>query len=92
MAELKVDLPPDIKAEEARVLLMIKLFEAGRLSLGQAAKAAGYSKRAFLEVLRKHGVSVLDYPRKSYETNLSLERPRCYEQHVPDRAGAHRTP
>jgi predicted HTH domain antitoxin len=61
MGELKIELPPEVQVEEARTLLMVRLFEMGRLSLGQAAKAAGYSKRAFLEVLRKHGVPVFDY-------------------------------
>lgn len=62
MGELKIQLPPEIPVEEARLLLAIKLFEAGRLSLGQSAKLAGYSKRAFMELLGKHGVSVFDYP------------------------------
>ena len=53
MTELKVQLPPEVQNEEAKLLLMIKLFETGRLSLGQAAKFAGYSKRAFMELLGK---------------------------------------
>ena len=43
-------------------MLMIKLFETGQLSLGQAARLAGYSKRTFMELLGKHGVAVLQYP------------------------------
>jgi predicted HTH domain antitoxin len=43
MNALTVQLPPDIPVEEARFLLMVKLFETGRLTLGQAAKLAGYS-------------------------------------------------
>jgi len=62
MNELKVELPPEVPVEEARVLLMAKLFETGRLSLGQAAALAGYSKRAFIEVLGKLGVPVFNYP------------------------------
>jgi len=61
MSELRVDLPPEVPVEEARVLLMAKLFETGRLSLGQAASLAGYSKRAFIEVLGKLGISVFNY-------------------------------
>jgi hypothetical protein len=38
-----VELPTEIDAEEARLLLAIKLYEMGRLSLGQAAQLAGYS-------------------------------------------------
>ena len=34
--ELRVTLPPEVPVEEAGLLLTIKLFETGRLSLGQA--------------------------------------------------------
>ncbi len=37
MSELKVDLPPEVPVEEARLLLTVKLFETGRLSMGQAS-------------------------------------------------------
>ncbi len=55
--ELKVTLPQEVSVEEARLLLMIKLFETGRLSLGQAARLAGHSKRTFMEMLGKSGVA-----------------------------------
>lgn len=62
MSEFKLDLPPEVPAEEARLLLTIKLFETGRLSLDQAARLAGHSKRAFAELLGKHGVPIFDHP------------------------------
>lgn len=62
MSQLKVDLPPEVPEAEARLLLMAKLYETGRLSLGQAARLAGYSKRAFMELLGKAGVPVFDHP------------------------------
>ncbi len=62
MSELKVELPPEVPVEEARLLLTVKLFETGRLSLGQASRLAGYSKRAFMELLGKLGVALFDYP------------------------------
>ena len=70
MTELKVELPPEVPVEEARLLLMIKLFETGRLSLGQAARMAGYSKKAFMELLAKAGVPVFDYPAGELEGEL----------------------
>ena len=72
MNELKVDLPPEVPVEEARLLLMVKLFETGRLSLGQAAKLAGYSKRAFMELLGKLGVPVFDYPAEDLQEETAL--------------------
>ncbi len=61
MNALQLELPAEITAEEARVLLAIKLYEMHKLTLGQAARLAGYSKRAFMEVLGKHGVPVFAY-------------------------------
>ena len=60
--ELKVSLPPGVSAEEAKLLFAVKLYEVGKVSLGQAAKLAGFSKRAFLEMLGRHRVPVFDYP------------------------------
>jgi predicted HTH domain antitoxin len=70
MSELKVELPPDVSVEEARILLMIKLFETGRLSLGQAARMAGYSKKVFMELLEKAGVPVFDSPASELQDEL----------------------
>jgi predicted HTH domain antitoxin len=61
MGELRVDLPPEVPVEEARLMLMVKLYETGRLSLGQAAGLAGYSVQTFIELLGKLGVPVFDY-------------------------------
>jgi predicted HTH domain antitoxin len=48
-------------ADEAKLLLAIKLYEVGKVSLGQAAKLAGFSKRAFMEVLGRYHVPIFDY-------------------------------
>lgn len=61
VTDLTVELPLGLSREEAKVLLAIKLYETGRVSLGQAARTAGHSKRAFLEILGNHQVSVFDY-------------------------------
>jgi predicted HTH domain antitoxin len=72
MNALTVELPLDIPVEEARFLLTIKLFEVGRLSLGQAAKLAGYSKPTFIEILGKLGVPVIDYPAEELQQEIDL--------------------
>ena len=51
---------------------MIKLYETGKLSLGQAAKYAGYSKKAFMEILGKYGVSVFNYEEEDLEREMNL--------------------
>ncbi|MCP2727897.1 UPF0175 family protein [Limnofasciculus baicalensis] len=72
MNALTVELPLDIPVEEARFLLTIKLFEVGRLSLGQAANLAGYSKPTFIEILGKLGVPVIDYPAEELQQEIDL--------------------
>jgi len=72
MNALQVQLPPDISVEEARLLLMVKLFETGRITLGQAAKLAGYSKPTFIELLGKMGVPVIDYPAEDLQQEINL--------------------
>jgi predicted HTH domain antitoxin len=62
MSQLTLALPSSVTEEEAKLCLAIKLFEMGRLSCGQAAELAGYSKRTFLEILDKHGIPLVDYP------------------------------
>ena len=60
-SELRLILPFDLSEDEAKLLLAIKLYEVGKVSLGQAAKLAGFSKRAFIEVLGRYRVSLFNY-------------------------------
>jgi predicted HTH domain antitoxin len=57
---IDVHLPASIPKEEARLMLALKLYEKGRLTLGEAARAAGYSKPAFIDVLGREGIPVLN--------------------------------
>ena len=58
--QLNIVLPDMIGATEAelKITLASHLYEKGRLSLGQAAAAAGLSKRTFSELLGQYGVSL----------------------------------
>ena len=58
----------NIKEDELKLLLAIKLLEDGAVSLGKAAEIAGYSEKAFVEVLIHKGVSPIKYP------SLDLDR------------------
>ena len=62
MPELGVELPLEVSADEASLLSAIKLWEEAILSLGQAAEFAGYSERAFIEILMHRRVPLLRYP------------------------------
>ncbi len=59
---ISVNLPEmNIKEDEVKLLLAIKLLEEGLVSLGKAAEIAGYSEKAFVEILIKRGVPPIKY-------------------------------
>ena len=62
MSQSSIAIPSCVTEEEAKLYLAMKLFEIGRLSSGQAAELAGHSKRAFLALLSKNGIAMMDYP------------------------------
>jgi predicted HTH domain antitoxin len=68
--ELNVTLPLTVSEDEAKLLFAVKLYEVGRVSLGQAARMAGFSKRAFLDVLGRHRVPVFHYPEGELEQEI----------------------
>ena len=70
MSELRLKLPPGVTEEEARLLLAIKLYEEGRISLGKAAEVAGYTRPTFMEILSRRKVPLLDYLAEELESEL----------------------
>ncbi len=60
MRTIKLQIPDEVDLKECDFSMIIasKLYEDGKLSSGQAAKIAGLSKRAFIELLGRYGVSV----------------------------------
>ena len=64
MKTLTLNIPDSLDLNEQEVALLVasRLYEQGRLSLGQAAELAGVPKRAFAELLGRYGVSVFNYP------------------------------
>jgi len=64
MISISVKVPEmsDLNAAQLLMILASRLYEDGKLSLGQAAEMALLSKRAFTELLGSYGVSVFNYP------------------------------
>jgi predicted HTH domain antitoxin len=56
----RTELPPFVDSTEGRLMMAMKFYEVGRLSLGQSAELAGYSKASFIDVLGRYGVPVLN--------------------------------
>ncbi len=48
-----------------------KMYEQGKLSLGQAAQLAGLTKRAFTELLEKYDVSVFNFPATDLASDIA---------------------
>ncbi|MFN4253611.1 MAG: UPF0175 family protein [Saprospiraceae bacterium] len=64
MRTLEIKLPDTLDLDEKETLLLLatRLYEKGKLSLGQAAEMAGLTKWAFAELLGFYGVSIFNYP------------------------------
>jgi len=56
--QLKIPDNLDLRDYEFSMIVAAKLYEEAKLSSGQAAEMVGLTKRAFIEMLGKYGVSV----------------------------------
>lgn len=71
MKVVKLNIPENVDVDAIDLAMMVasRLYEQGKLSLGQAAEVAGLTKRAFAELLGKFKVSIFNYP----ESDLSRD-------------------
>lgn len=60
MRTIQINIPDSVDMTDYDFSMMVaaRLYEDGKLSLGQAAKMVGLSKRAFIELLGKYNVSI----------------------------------
>jgi predicted HTH domain antitoxin len=72
MKVLTLNIPETVNLDEkeARTMLAANLYAKGRLSLGQGAELAGYSKKTFMELLSDFGVSIFDYTATELENDI----------------------
>lgn len=64
MKTLTLNIPDslDIDSRDLAMLVSTRLYEQGKLSLGQAAEVAGLTKRTFAELLGSYNVSIFNFP------------------------------
>jgi len=64
MQTITITLPDNNELDPKQTVkfLAAKLYEAGKITLGQAAEMAGLTKVAFAEILGDFEVSLLNYP------------------------------
>ena len=60
----------DLSVREAKMLLASRLYEKGKLSLGQAAELVGLSKRTFMEILGDYDVSIFNYSAEDLDNDI----------------------
>lgn len=73
MKTIKIQIPEELDLNDSYFSMIIasKLYEDGKLSAGQAAKIAGLTKRAFIELLGKFGVSVFSEKIADLKSDIS---------------------
>ncbi len=73
MKTLTVNLPDslDLDNSDLSMLIASKLYEQGKLSIGQAAELAGLTKRTFAELLAKYEVSIFNFPASDIAKDVS---------------------
>ncbi len=69
---LKIELPFSLSEGEAKLLLSLKLYEVGKITIGQAAKMAGFSKQSFIDVLGNYKIPVINYSPEELREELGL--------------------
>jgi predicted HTH domain antitoxin len=73
MQTVTINIPDnvDVDSNEVTMLVAAKLYEQGKLSLGQAAEIAGLTKRTFAELLGRYNVSIFNYPSSDLASDVS---------------------
>lgn len=76
MKTIQFNIPDTVELEEreAKMLLASRLYEKGKLSLGQAADLVGLSKRAFMELLGDYDVPVINYSPSELDDDIADAR------------------
>lgn len=70
MKTIELELPDtlELEAGELQMIIATKLYEKGKLSIGQAAELAGFSVRSFIEIISAAGISVINHnPSELYD-------------------------
>jgi predicted HTH domain antitoxin len=73
MKTLTIEIPDSVDVDNRDVAMLVstRLYQQGRLSLGQAAEVAGLSKRTFAELLGKYEVSIFNFPASDLSKDVA---------------------
>jgi predicted HTH domain antitoxin len=72
MRHLTLNIPDSIDIDDREVVMTLatRLYENGKLSLGQAAELVGLSKKTFAELLGKYNVSIFNFPASDIQRDV----------------------
>ena len=73
MRAFTIHLPETLDLDNRQLAMLVasRLYEQGKLSLGQAAEVAGLTKRGFAELLAFYDVSIFNYPASDLEKDVA---------------------
>lgn len=73
MKTLTINLPDSLEMDDREIVMLVaaRLYEQGKLSLGQAAEVAGLTKRAFAELLGSYNVSIFNFPASDLSKDVA---------------------
>jgi len=73
MKTLKLNIPDTLEVDNRDLAMLVstKLYEQGKLSLGQAAEVAGLTKRTFAELLDSYNVSIFNFPASDLSRDVA---------------------
>lgn len=76
MKTIQLDLPDSIDYDnnDLKTFIAAKLFEAGKLTMSQAAELSGLTITEFMDRLGDFNVSVFNYPASDLESDVSNAR------------------
>ncbi len=60
----------DFDKKEALMLIAVRLYEKGQLTIGQAADLVGLSKGAFMELLSSYSVPIINHPSTDLDRDI----------------------
>jgi predicted HTH domain antitoxin len=73
MRTITLNIPDSLGIDHREVAMLVasRLYEQGKLSLGQAAEIVGLTKRTFAELLGSYNVSIFNYPASDLSSDVA---------------------
>ena len=73
MKTITLNIPDNLGVDNFQLSMLLagKLYEQGKLSLGQAAEFVGLSKKAFTEILGTYDVSIFNFPTSELSKDVA---------------------